>query len=64
MDPKRHLFCGVARPPIGGRGHDPDDTLEMLQRLDSHAYRYSTTVQRWQEEVDKDIADREEPTGT
>jgi hypothetical protein len=48
----------------GGRGHDPDDTQEMLQRLDPHAYRYSTTVQRWQAEVDKDIADRDESTGT
>ena len=48
----------------GSRGHDPDDVREMLQRLDPHAYRYSTTVQRWQAEVDKDIADRDESTGT
>jgi hypothetical protein len=48
-DPKRHLFVELLAS--GGRGHDPDDTLEMLQRLDSHA-------------GDKDIADREKSTGT
>nr|WP_294504263.1 hypothetical protein [uncultured Rhodopila sp.] len=48
----------------GGRGHDPDDTQEMLQRLDPHAYRYSTTVQRWQAEIDKDLADRDDSSET
>jgi hypothetical protein len=36
-----------------GSGHDPDDVQTELQYLDQHAYRFRTTVECWQEEINK-----------
>lgn len=47
-----------------GKGHDADDVLTELQYLDQRAYRFGTTVERWQAEVDTELADQNEPTGT
>ena len=56
-----HLVEFMARD---GRGRDPDDVRTELQYLDSRAYRFRTTVERWQAEVDSDLADRDGSTET
>lgn len=51
-----HLVGLFARQ---GKGHDPDEVQTELQLLDQHAYRYSTTVQRWTAEAEVDLANQE-----
>ena len=51
-----HLVGYMARQ---GKGHDADAVCTELEYLDSRAKRFGTTTQRWQMEVDAEIADRE-----
>ena len=52
-----HLVEFVSRQ---GKGHDPDDVRTELNYIDHRANRFYTTVQRWEMEVDSEIADSEE----
>ena len=56
-----HLVEFMARQ---GKGHDPDAMRTELQYIDNHAYRFGTTIQRWQAEVDVEFANRQEESGT
>jgi hypothetical protein len=51
-----HLVEFISRQ---GKGHDPDDIRTELNYI-GRANRFYTTVQRWQMEVDTEIADNEE----
>ena len=41
----------------GGKSHDAGTVYDTLEYLDADAKRFGTTVQRWQMEVDAEIAD-------
>jgi hypothetical protein len=43
-----------------GKRHEAGDLYTELEYIDARAKRFVTTVERWQAEVDAEIADNEE----
>jgi hypothetical protein len=56
-DEAAYHFCELLA--YDGRGHDPGEVYTALEYQDSHAKRFHTTIDRWQLECDREIADEE-----